>query len=166
MRRLVIGGLVAAVGTLSMACAQAIKTVVTTPGTSTTLTLHRMSLEFHDATFGGCKPREKPGRIQAKRGDVVLWEITNKCGYNIDVCLGGFLPETKDALSPDPLEDVDEQNRPQTKRRCDHIQDTATGKIRTRVRSEAVYDEYEYSILRRKRQREWKTVDPMIDIVP
>jgi hypothetical protein len=171
MRRLVIGGLVAAVGALSMACAQAIKTVETVPGKGgrEAPTVHTMSLVFHDPAFGGCKLLEKPGRIRAsKKGrDVVVWQIANHCDDRIDVCLVGFFPEQSPLpTTPDPLEEIDDQNNPQPRRRCDRINAGGTGRIRTRVRSDAVEDEYEYNIRLRRQGHAWKTVDPMIDIVP
>jgi len=172
MRRMVLGGVAVVAAVCGGACAQAIRTVETTPGKDT-FAVHTMRLEFHDAVFGGCKLREKPARITASKGkgnpnnrDVVIWELQNQCEEPVDVCLVGFLPEKKfNPLMPDPLEDVDDQNKPQAKRRCDSVLAGQSGRIRTRVLADAAEDEYEYNIRLRKGQR-WKTVDPMIDIVP
>jgi hypothetical protein len=167
MRRVVIGGLVASVLlALSTACARAIKSVVVTPvGGTTKVAVNTMPLVFHDPfTPGGCTLLEKPARFTAHYGEIVVWNITNTCDYRIDVCVVGFFRD--DDTVPDPLEDVDDQNGPTVKRRCDRIKADGVGQIRTRVRDGVKPGGYEYTILRRKRDRDWKIVDPMIDIVP
>lgn len=166
MRRVVIGGLVAAVLlALSTACARAIKSVVVTPvGGTTKVAVNTMPLVFHDPAFGGCTLLEKPARFTAHYGEIVVWHITNTCDFRIDVCVVGFFRD--DDTVPDPLEDVDNQNSPIVKRRCDRIKANDTGEVRTRVRAGVKPGGYEYTILRRKRDRDWKIVDPMIDIVP
>jgi hypothetical protein len=167
MRRVVIGGLLAAVLlAFSTACARAIKSVVVTPGGGTTkVAVNTMPLVFHDPfTPGGCKLLEKPARFTVHYGEIVVWHITNTCDHRIDVCVVGFLRD--DDTVPDPLEDVDNQNNTIVKRRCDRIKAGDVGEVRTRVRAGVKPGGYEYTILRRRRDRDWKIVDPMIDIVP
>lgn len=175
MRRAVIGSLVATVmAVFAGACAQVITDVVTTGGKGQ-MGVHTVRLRFHDPWYDACNIKTKPARIKASKGmgnsenrDVVVWELENKCNETLDICLVGFLPEGGSSPNtPDPLQDVDDQNNPQpSKRRCDTVQAGQTGKIRTRVNPDAVAnEEYEYNI-RMRRHGNWETVDPMIDIVP
>lgn len=175
MRRVVMFSLVAvAMAVLTGACAQVMTSVVTT-GEKGKLSMHTVRLRFHDPWYDACNIKTKPERIRASKGmgnpenrDVVVWELENKCEETLDICLVGFLPESGPSpTTPDPLEDVDDQNNPQpNKRRCDTVPGGQTGKIRTRVNPNAVANvEYEYNI-RMRRHGNWETVDPMIDIVP
>jgi len=162
-RSVIVAVLIAVAAIGSASCARALKSVVVTPDGKRNV--NTMPLVFHDPLGpGGCVLLEKPARFTAHYQDIVVWEITNTCDYRIDVCVVGFFKDNETV--PDPLEDVDDQGTPVVRRRCDRIAKDGVGRIRTRVRDRVAEGGYEYTILRRRRDRDWKIVDPMIDIVP